>query len=101
MRMYILVCVCMGSKCTPAPLQRGDPCLQKHRCSRTLTLHASGLVPLCLLLLLANCPFPPFFPQPDAGKITSYRSPGGPGIRLDGALSSGNTVSRHYDSLVS
>ena len=38
--------------------------------------------------------------QPDAGRITAYRSPGGPGIRLDGAMAAGNTVSRHYDSLL-
>ena len=38
--------------------------------------------------------------QPDSGKLTAYRSPGGPGVRLDGALASGNTVSRHYDSLL-
>jgi len=30
----------------------------------------------------------------------AYRSPGGPGIRLDGALGAGNTVSRYYDSLL-
>lgn len=38
--------------------------------------------------------------QPDAGRISAYRSPGGPGIRLDGALAAGNIVSRHYDSLL-
>ena len=38
--------------------------------------------------------------QPDAGRISAYRSPGGPGIRLDGAMTAGNTVSRHYDSLL-
>jgi len=38
--------------------------------------------------------------QPDAGRITAYRSAGGPGVRLDGALGAGNTVSRHYDSLL-
>ena len=38
--------------------------------------------------------------QPDAGRITAYRSPGGPGIRLDGAMTAGNIVSRHYDSLL-
>lgn len=38
--------------------------------------------------------------QPDAGRITAYRSAGGPGVRLDGALAAGNTVSRHYDSLL-
>ncbi len=26
--------------------------------------------------------------------------PGGPGIRLDGAVTTGNVVSRHYDSLM-
>jgi pyruvate carboxylase len=30
----------------------------------------------------------------------AYRSPGGPGIRLDGAMTAGNYVSRHYDSLL-
>eukprot|EP00887_Chlorella_sp_A99_P003326 scaffold26.g3326.t1 len=38
--------------------------------------------------------------QPDAGRISAYRSPGGPGIRLDGAMAAGNVVSRHYDSLL-
>ena len=38
--------------------------------------------------------------QPDAGRISAYRSPGGPGIRLDGAMAAGNAVSRHYDSLL-
>ena len=38
--------------------------------------------------------------QPDAGRIQAYRSPGGPGIRLDGAMMAGNQVSRFYDSLL-
>lgn len=38
--------------------------------------------------------------QPDAGKIEAYRSPGGPGVRLDGSLSAGNMISRYYDSLL-
>lgn len=38
--------------------------------------------------------------QPDAGRITAYRSSGGPGVRLDGAMAAGNIVSRHYDSLL-
>jgi len=38
--------------------------------------------------------------QPDSGRITAYRSPGGHGIRLDGAMAAGNSVSQHYDSLV-
>jgi pyruvate carboxylase len=38
---------------------------------------------------------------PDAGKITHYRSPGGFGVRLDGATAySGAVVSPHYDSLL-
>ncbi|KAL3135464.1 hypothetical protein ABBQ38_005949 [Trebouxia sp. C0009 RCD-2024] len=38
--------------------------------------------------------------QPDSGRIQAYRSPGGPGIRLDGAMTAGNVVSRYYDSLL-
>lgn len=38
--------------------------------------------------------------QPDSGRITAYRSPGGPGVRLDGYMQAGNTISRHYDSLL-
>ena len=38
--------------------------------------------------------------QPDAGRISAYRSPGGPGIRLDGAMTAGSVVSPHYDSLL-
>ena len=45
-------------------------------------------------------PLSPPRPQPDSGRITAYRSPGGHGIRLDGAMAAGNIVSRHYDSLV-
>ena len=38
---------------------------------------------------------------PDAGRITHYRSPGGFGVRLDGATAfSGAVVSPHYDSLL-
>ena len=39
--------------------------------------------------------------QPDTGRLEDYRVPGGPGIRLDGALTTGNVVSRFYDSLLS
>lgn len=38
--------------------------------------------------------------QPDAGRIEAYRVPGGPGIRMDGAVTTGNVVSRYYDSLL-
>ncbi|MEX2048912.1 MAG: pyruvate carboxylase, partial [Gemmatimonadota bacterium] len=38
---------------------------------------------------------------PDAGRITHYRSPGGFGVRLDGATAfTGAVVSPHYDSLL-
>ncbi|WP_427017151.1 pyruvate carboxylase [Pseudarthrobacter sp. P1] len=39
--------------------------------------------------------------RPDAGKITSYRSAGGAGIRLDGGtIYSGAEVSPHFDSML-
>ena len=39
--------------------------------------------------------------RPDTGKITTYRSPGGAGIRLDGGtVSTGAEVSPHFDSLL-
>eukprot|EP00879_Flechtneria_rotunda_P008891 GHRR01009311.1.p1 GENE.GHRR01009311.1~~GHRR01009311.1.p1 ORF type:complete len:945 (+),score=298.10 GHRR01009311.1:108-2942(+) len=39
--------------------------------------------------------------QPDAGRLEAYRPPGGPGIRLDSAVTAGNFISRYYDSLLS
>jgi pyruvate carboxylase len=39
--------------------------------------------------------------RPDTGKITTYRSPGGAGIRLDGGtVTTGAEVSPHFDSLL-
>jgi pyruvate carboxylase len=38
--------------------------------------------------------------QPDAGRIEAYTAPGGPGIRIDGHLASGNLISPHYDSML-
>ncbi|RYP86307.1 pyruvate carboxylase [Nocardioides guangzhouensis] len=39
--------------------------------------------------------------RPDTGKITTYRSPGGPGIRLDGGTTyTGAEVSAHFDSML-
>ena len=39
--------------------------------------------------------------RPDTGKITTYRSPGGAGIRLDGGTTStGSEISPHFDSLL-
>ncbi|MGH3457517.1 pyruvate carboxylase [Aeromicrobium sp.] len=40
--------------------------------------------------------------RPDTGQITTYRSPGGPGVRLDGGTTyTGAEVSAHFDSLLS
>ena len=39
--------------------------------------------------------------RPDTGKITTYRSPGGAGIRLDGGtVAAGAQVSAHFDSML-
>jgi pyruvate carboxylase len=39
--------------------------------------------------------------RPDTGKITTYRSPGGAGIRLDGGtITTGAEVSPHFDSML-
>lgn len=39
--------------------------------------------------------------RPDTGKITTYRSPGGAGIRLDGGtVDPGSQVSPHFDSML-
>jgi pyruvate carboxylase len=39
--------------------------------------------------------------RPDTGKITTYRSPGGGGIRLDGGtIDPGTSISPHFDSML-
>ncbi|HET8958406.1 MAG TPA: pyruvate carboxylase [Microcella sp.] len=39
--------------------------------------------------------------RPDTGKITTYRSPGGAGVRLDGGtIAAGAQVSPHFDSML-
>jgi pyruvate carboxylase len=38
--------------------------------------------------------------KPDNGRLEAYRVPGGPGIRLDGAVAAGNMISQYYDSLL-
>jgi pyruvate carboxylase len=38
--------------------------------------------------------------RPDTGRITTYRSPGGAGIRLDGAAALGAEVGGHFDSML-
>ena len=40
--------------------------------------------------------------RPDTGQITAYRSPGGPGVRLDGGTTyTGAEISAHFDSMLS
>ncbi|AWB83501.1 pyruvate carboxylase [Corynebacterium liangguodongii] len=38
--------------------------------------------------------------RPDSGRITSYRSPGGAGVRLDGSVSVGTEITPSFDSLL-
>lgn len=38
--------------------------------------------------------------QSDAGKITHYRSPGGPGIRIDSSIHNGYSIPPQYDSMI-
>jgi len=38
--------------------------------------------------------------RPDTGRITAYRSPGGAGVRLDGAAYLGTEVGGHFDSML-
>ncbi|MEA1945236.1 MAG: acetyl-CoA carboxylase biotin carboxylase subunit [Euryarchaeota archaeon] len=47
----------------------------------------------------AEDPLNDFAPSP--GRITRYRSPGGPGIRVDSGVHTGYTISPFYDSMVS
>ncbi len=47
----------------------------------------------------AEDPLNDFTPSP--GKITKYRSPGGPGVRVDSGVRMGYTISPHYDPMIS
>lgn len=38
--------------------------------------------------------------RPDTGFITAYRSPGGAGVRLDGAAQLGGEITAHFDSML-
>jgi acetyl-CoA carboxylase biotin carboxylase subunit len=42
----------------------------------------------------------PYKFTPSPGRITSYHTPGGPGIRVDSHVYAGYTVPSHYDSMV-
>jgi hypothetical protein len=60
----------------------------------------------CMPLLCLTCWLLPAYVlftllQPDSGRLEAYRPPGGPGIRLDSAVTAGNVISRYYDSLLS
>lgn len=47
----------------------------------------------------AEDPLNDFAPAP--GKITKYRSPGGPGVRIDSGVRMGYTISPYYDPMIS
>lgn len=47
----------------------------------------------------AEDPLNNFTPSP--GKIRRYRSPGGPGVRVDSGVHTGYTITPYYDSLIS
>jgi pyruvate carboxylase len=38
--------------------------------------------------------------RPDTGTVTAYQSPGGPGVRLDGAVYAGAEITPYFDSLL-
>ncbi len=46
----------------------------------------------------AEDPLNDFAPSP--GKITKYRSPGGPGVRIDSGVRMGYTISPYYDPMI-
>jgi len=48
-----------------------------------------------------NAENPSFDFRPSPGKITALYVPGGPGIRIDGAVYQGYTITPYYDSMIS
>ena len=59
--------------------------------------HLDGSGP-CFLTRTTEDPADDF--RPDTGTITSYQSPGGPGVRLDGAVYAGAQITPYFDSLL-
>ena len=78
------ICIAAGHTLADLRLQQGD-----------LRLHGSALQ----CRITTEDPTRDF--RPDTGKISTYRSPGGGGIRLDGGtVSPGSEINPHFDSLL-
>jgi len=54
----------------------------------------------CAIELRINAEDPKNGFMPNPGVIETYQSPGGPGVRLDGAIYQGYEISQFYDSLI-
>jgi len=59
-------------------------------------VHATGHALECRI----NAESPAHGFRPSPGRVSRYRAPGGPGVRVDSHLYEGYTVPPHYDSLV-
>eukprot|EP00983_Pelagomonas_calceolata_P119378 1160599-Pelagomonas_calceolata.AAC.22 len=118
-------CICTDGLCTNDLCTRGfftnglctkylctnGPCIHD-LCTHGLCTNSLRTCSLCTHGLCTNglntdgfythnlCTNGPCFVQPDSGRLEAYRVPGGPGIRLDGAVTTGNVMSRYYDSLL-
>jgi pyruvate carboxylase len=73
------------------------PLLTPHNLPRSKT-HTDRYMSLCLQCRV-TCEDPSENFKPDNGRLEAYRLPGGPGIRLDGAVAAGNVISRYYGAL--
>lgn len=66
-----------------------------------LALQSIGIPVAFLCLSVPNLSVGPFpFVSPSPSRIELYRTPGGPGVRLDGSATTGSLISPHYDSLL-